>query len=119
MRITYTDPQDIADKMDDPFITVGKKTSRTIPKYDDEKDEELELTGQKQNPTFKLQTIEEEVRKYIKKIKEPTQHSTDPSHSSLSSQNILHNFFAVLSVLSGVVSSVSVLFMFVYLSFDT
>ena len=65
---TYTHPQDIANALNDNYITIGGKTTKTIPRNEDERIEN-EQENEKNTPTFTLQrTTEEIVTKTMNKI---------------------------------------------------
>ena len=65
---TYTHPQDIANALNDNYITIGGKTTKTIPRNEDECIEN-EQENEKNTPTFTLQrTTEEIVTKTMNKI---------------------------------------------------
>ena len=62
----YTDPQDIANLFNDHYITIGHKTSLTIPNQDNY----IALPPATKPPIFKLQpTTEEVVTKVLRRIK--------------------------------------------------
>ena len=57
---TYTHPQDIANALNDNYITIGEKTTNTIPRNEDDYIENEQNDG-KNTPTFKLQHTTEEI----------------------------------------------------------
>jgi hypothetical protein len=62
---TYTKPNDIADALNDHFITIGHKTSKKII----QEEEEIQDEGDRLQPPFELRKITlEEVEKTMKKI---------------------------------------------------
>ena len=68
---TYTNPQDIANAFNDFFITVGEKTSQTIPHYppDPNPREEAIRQDRPKHPPFKLRQITtDELAKIMKRI---------------------------------------------------
>lgn len=64
---THTDPKKVANALNDHYITIGHKTGKSIPHYDEQAEEKSEQNPQA--PQFKLQHITEDtLHKYIKKI---------------------------------------------------
>jgi hypothetical protein len=58
---TYTNPKDVANALNDHYITIAQKTKETIPQYIEE-NEHIENTTQTNNPPFTLtHTTEEQV----------------------------------------------------------
>ena len=63
----HTEPTSIANALNDHYITIGHKTSKSIPQYQTRIEEQIEQ--EPQQPQFKLSHITEEtLQKYIKKI---------------------------------------------------
>jgi hypothetical protein len=63
---TYTDPQDIANALNDHYITIGRKTTETIPQ---DQDDYIEDDTDTNNPPFTLRHITEaEVTTTMKSI---------------------------------------------------
>ena len=64
---TYTDPKEIANALNDHYITIGYKTSKKIPQYSDHGEEQREQKPD--TPQFKLKHItQENMTTYIRKI---------------------------------------------------